>query len=406
MSDLFNNQFFTENRNRLRKLFTGTAPIVMTAHGVLQRSQDTAFPFQQDGHFWYLTGIDEPDVILVMDKTKEYLIVPELSATKEFFDGAIAHNELANVSGIAEVLSEKQGWKRLNARLKRVTSVATIAPPPSYIDQLGMYTNPARHRLIRQMKSQNTNLEVLDLREHMARMRMVKQPPELFALRQAIDITCAGLKRIRTKYERGGYQNELDVELELTKHFHNKGGNGHSFDPIVAAGDKACTIHPQNNTNPVGNQPLLLDVGALYQHYAADISRTWAREPSKRFAAVSQAVKDTADYAMSLLKPGVTLRSYEKSVAHYMGEKLRTLGLIQAVEMDEVRKYFPHATSHFLGIDVHDVGLYDQPLQPGVVITVEPGIYIKDEGIGVRIENDILITEDGCENLSAQLPDL
>jgi Xaa-Pro aminopeptidase len=115
-------------------------------------------------------------------------------------------------------------------------------------------------------------------------------------------------------------------------------------------------------------------------------------------------VQEVADYAMSLLKPGVLLREYEKQVAECMGEKLQALGLITSLDQDAVRKYFPHATSHFLGLDVHDVGDYDQPLAAGVVITVEPGIYIPEEGIGVRIEDDVLITKTGCKNLSKKLP--
>ena len=148
---------------------------------------------------------------------------------------------------------------------------------------------------------------------------------------------------------------------------------------------------------------MLLDVGAEFDHYAADISRTWAPKDNRRFNDVYQAVKDVTAYAMTQLKPGVTLREYEKLVEVRMGEELKKLGLIKTASHEAIREYFPHATSHFMGIDVHDSGDYNQPLSEGVILTVEPGIYIPKEGIGVRIEDDVLIVEGGCKNLSVKV---
>jgi Xaa-Pro aminopeptidase len=153
-----------------------------------------------------------------------------------------------------------------------------------------------------------------------------------------------------------------------------------------------------------GVRYLYIDTGAEVEHYAADITRTYfLKPPNKRERAVYQAVKDVHDYALSHLKPGITLRESEDNVSHYMGEKLRELGLIKTVDKEHIKRYFGHLCSHFLGLDVHDVGDYDRPLQPGMVLTVEPGIYIKPEGLGVRIEDDVLITEKGCKVLSAKL---
>jgi len=151
---------------------------------------------------------------------------------------------------------------------------------------------------------------------------------------------------------------------------------------------------------------LLMDVGAQYQYYAADLTRTvaLASQPSKRQQQVYNAVAEAQDYAYSLLKPGVSLHEYEGQMEEFTGEKLRELGLIKTIKHESVRKYFPHSTSHFLGLDVHDSGDYDLPLEPGVVMTVEPGIYIPEEVIGVRIEDNILITADGNQNLSSRLP--
>lgn len=404
MGDHFTADFFQGNRARLRTLFTGTAPIVLISNGLLQRSTDTAYPFSQDGNFWYLTGINEPNVILVIDKAKEYLIIPELSEVRQLFDGRQDRMALSATSGIEQVLSEKEGWRRLGARLKRAGSVAVLSPSPSYIEQLGMFTNPTRRRLIKELKMHNAALTLLDLRAHLQLMRTVKQASEIAAIRQAVSVTTQGLQKVKKKYQRGAYLNEYEIELELSSHFFENGGSGHSFEPIIAAGDKACTIHPQGNHQAiVAGQPLLLDVGAIVSNYAADISRSWCLEPSKRHQAVHSAVVEVASYARGLLQPGVFLKEYEKLIEQFMGEKLRELGLIKNIEHQAVRQYFPHATSHFLGIDVHDVGDYELPLEKGVVLTVEPGIYIPTEGIGIRIEDDIMITEDGHENLSQHL---
>lgn len=403
MKSEFTAEFFQGNRQRLRALFTGTAPIVLTANGLLQRSTDTANTFKQDGSFWYLTGVNEPNVILVIDKSKEYLIVPDLSETRVAFDGAINADELAETSGIDNILSESEGWKILSAKLKKVKNVAVLSPPPKYIASLGMYTNPARGRLIEEMKKVNPELTLLDLRQHLQRMRMIKQPEELATIKHAIGITVDSLKIINTKYQSRSYKNEFEIELELSEQFWRKGASGHSFEPIVANGSKAATIHPSGNTGAINyDEPLLVDVGAQYNNYAADISRTWLPE-NKRYEAVYASVLEAANFAASLLKPGVIMQDYEKQVEVFMGEKLRELGLIKSIEHDAVRQYFPHSTSHFLGIDVHDEGNYELPLEPGVVLTVEPGIYIPSEGIGVRIEDDVLITDKGCTNLSVGL---
>src|SRR5205814_755506 len=134
--------FFAGNRERLRQLFTGTAPIVVTANGLLQRAGDAAYAFQQDSGFWYLTGIDKPDVVLVMDKDREYLIVPGRDAAREVFDGAVDGQDLQRYSGIREILSEKEGWKQLGARLKKAKHVATLAASAPYIEHFGLYANP------------------------------------------------------------------------------------------------------------------------------------------------------------------------------------------------------------------------------------------------------------------------
>jgi Xaa-Pro aminopeptidase len=405
---MFGSDFFAANRERLCQLFTGTAPIVITANGLMQRGSDEAYQFHQDSNFWYLTGISHPDIVLVLDKGKEYLIVPGRSDSREAFDGAIDSAELTRQSGISTILGEKEGWKQLENRMKRVKHLATLAPPPGYVDAWGIYTNPARARLVKRCKEANPHLELLDLRTHLARMRMIKLPQEVDALQQAIDITAATLKDVARKRQLAKYAHEYEIEADITQGFRKRGARGHAFTPIVAAGANACTLHHvENNGRLAKNDFVVLDVGAEVIHYSADITRTVCLgEPTRRQQAVFDAVAASQEYAYSLLKPGVQLRAYEKQMVEFIGEKLRELGLIKTIKEEQVRQYFPHATSHHLGLDTHDAGDYDRALDVGAVITVEPGIYIPEEGIGVRLEDDIIITTDGVQVLSAQLPQM
>jgi len=407
MSERFSSEFFAGNRARLRELFTGTAPIVITAAGLLQRAADSAYAFQQDANFWYLTGIDEPDVVLVMDKDKEYLILPELSDYQDIFDGGIDTLALARVSGVEDVVDHKEGWRRLKIRIKKTQHLATVGALPVYLDLYGMYTNPARRQLIRAIKAINPTIELLDLKSHLARLRMLKQPAELEVLQAAINITAVTLKEITVPARLKKYDYEYQMEADITQGFRSRGATGHAFTPIVAGGVRATTIHSiTNNAALAVNDLVIIDVGAELGHYAADITRTisLSSKPSRRQQAVYAAVAEVQDFALELLKPGTIMKDYETKIEHFMGEKLRELGLIKTINREKVRRYFPHATSHFLGLDPHDAGDYELPLEPGVVLTVEPGIYIPEERLGVRLEDDVLITQRGTQVLSRKLP--
>lgn len=405
MTHNFPASFFVGNRERLRQLFTGTAPIVITANAKLQQAATEAYAFHQDRNFWYLTGIDDPEVILVMDKGKEYLILPERNHTQEVFDGVYDPSSMLEQSGVAEAFSYKEGWKQLATRLKRVRSVATLAAAPKYIDIFGLYANPARAELIETMKGCNAELELLDLRTHLGRMRAVKQEPELFAIQRAIDITLDSLKDATRASKWGSYEYEYQLEAEIAYGFRKRGANGHAFPPIVAGGQNACTLHHVENSSTLNRGELVvMDVGADFAHYAADITRTKCLgDPTDRQQKIFAAVCAVQDYVFGILKPGLLFKDLEASVEAFMGEKLRELGLIRSIDHDSVRQFFPHATSHFLGLDTHDAGDYSSPLKSGMVITVEPGIYVPEESIGVRIEDDVLITEDGIQIMSARL---
>jgi Xaa-Pro aminopeptidase len=403
MDSYFTPDFFRSNRERLRTLFSGTAPIIITSNGLLQRNNDTTFPFRQDSNFWYLTGINEPDITLVMDKGKEYLIVPPRDETRSAFDGSVPTQELIDRSGIAEVMHAQEGWRQLGSRLKRVKHVATLSPPASYVEAHGLYTNPARRKLMLEMKRHNKELEFLDLRPHLTKMRQIKQPLELKAIQQAIDVSVKAFNHVKRGHL-SAYDFEYEVEAVITHDF-RKANTQHAYQPIIASGQHACTLHYIRNDGRLAQDDILLiDAGAEIEGYAADLTRSYAfKPPTARQQAVHTAVMAVHEYAIGLLKPGVLIKEYEQLIEAFIGEKLRELGLIKVIESKAVRKYYPHSTSHFLGLDVHDVGEYDQPLAAGTVLTVEPGIYIPEEEIGIRIEDDVLITDQGRTVLSDKL---
>lgn len=404
MNSFFRSEFFKGNRTSLRKLFAGTAPIVITANGQLQRGGDSSYKFHQDSSFWYLTGIDEPDVLLVIDKEKEYLIVPRREGVAEAFDGTTDFSQIAARSGVETVLDSKDGWERLTKRIKKSKHIAILAAPPAYSDHYRMFTNPARQRLLDTVKEINPDIKPLDLRQHLTKLRVIKQPAEIAAINQAITITSKTFKEVSKSLRR--LPNEYLVEAKLSHGFRKRGADGHAYDPIVASGVNATTLHYLRNNQAINPKELLLiDAGAEVEHYTADITRVFVvGELSRRQTTVIDAVISVHERALSLLRPGVLLKDCEKQIEAFMGEKLRELGLIKVIDHESVREFYPHATSHFLGLDVHDVGEYDQPLEPGMVLTVEPGIYIPKEKLGIRLEDDILITDKGAVVLSKNLP--
>jgi Xaa-Pro aminopeptidase len=406
MDNLFSPDFFSRNRVELTQLFKGKAPIVISAHGLMQRGGESTYPFHQDASFWYLTGIDDPDCILVLDKSKEYLILPQRSAVQQVFDGELKVETIRKLSGIDTVVGYKEGWKLLGARLKKAKHVATLPLPPLYSSTFGFYFNPSRQVLLSRIKELNPDISVIDLRQALSRLRSVKQPEELAAIQKAIDITISSLNSVSRPSKFSKYTNESEIEADLTRTYKLGGAEEHGFTPIIAGGSRACVVHNMNNDQPLrAGELVLIDTGAQFNHYSADITRTYCykKPPSSRQQAIYDAVLEVQNYGLSLLSPGTIIKDYEKSIEQFMGEKLRELGLIKIISTEAVRQFYPHAASHFLGLEVHDIGDYSAALEPNMVVTVEPGIYLPAEKIGVRIEDDVVITEDGNKVLSARL---
>jgi len=397
MDSLLPSEFFVRNRDSLRKAVSHL-PIVIAGNGLLQRTADTTFAFAQESTFWYLTGLAIPDLVLVIDSDETYIIVPGRNAIRATFDGAISAKEVTERSGIATIYEEKEGWKKLKSSLFATHVVSTLEAPQKYVSAHGFYTNPARQQLAERLLHTDPDLEIWNIAKEVAALRVIKQPEEIACIERAVAITKDAIKAITKSAEFETLRFEYELEAMLGATFRRMGASGHAYSPIVASGEHATTLHYVSNDGAIKQQDyIVLDVGAEVDHYAADISRTVIQgKPSARQRAVHIAVQAVQHEALKLMVPGATLKHIERQVELLVGKELKSLGLItNARDVDAIRAYYPHAVSHFLGLDVHDVGNYHEPLAPGMVLTCEPGIYIPEEGIGVRIEDDILITESG-----------
>ncbi len=384
-----------QRRNKLQNI------TVLTAHDAVQSRNDAAYPFVQEANFIYLTGISHPGWRLIVDPfdKKSYLVAPHVSKTSELFDGSLSRDEARKISGISDILIKKEADILLKELAQKHGHVATLGKHPhsKYYD---FTTNPAQARLTRQLKT--LFKEVRDVRSELSKQRAIKDESEIAAIREAISVTITAFRAVRLSL--ASAQHEYEIEAVLNDGFRRTGADGHAYTPIVAAGKNACTLHYIDNNDSLETHGLLLiDAGAGYHHYAADITRTYATGiPSARHKEIHTAVEAAHYDIISYIQPGVTLKEYQKKSDDRMKEALRTVGLLKSEK--DYRVYFPHAISHGLGIDVHDSLGGHESFQPGMVLTVEPGIYIPEEGIGVRIEDDILVTSDGNENLSASLP--
>ncbi len=333
---------------------------------------------------------------------KEYLVVPERSAARTAFEGTVDFGLLTKTSGIKTIYGQDEAWPSIVKRLQKEKRVGVVMPPEVYIAPADMFSNPSRRRLVERIKNEQGKIDLVDIRTHLATLRMVKTPYEISMIKQAIRHT----QKLFTIIERRRLKavKESDLLSEITR-YAVKNELSFSYEPIIAGGINAVTLHYVKNNSPIDKKSLLLlDIGLKYNGYSADITRTVSYSVNKRQADIYEAVLAVQEKAVALLKPGIALKACEEEIVQFMGEKLRRLGLISKITKENVHRYYPHSTSHFLGIDVHDAGDYKRLLEPGMVLTVEPGIYIPEESIGIRIEDDVLITENGCKVLTNKLP--
>lgn len=398
-------EFFANNRQKILDVSDADV-LVFTANRRMQRNGDNTFHFRQDSSFWYLTGVNEPNFVLVITKDRTYLIQPQLSFAETIFDGVADSQALQEVSGIADVFGNTKGWQELATDLKEASIIGYIAPTKG--SQVNFVLNDTRGQLLKRLKPlARKKVSFKTLNAEISALRVVKTDDEIRLIQKAVQATTEAFDKALARTVVENYDHEYEVEAVFDYEF-KKRGLSHAYAPIVASGKNACVLHYNANTAPVHkNQLLLVDIGAEYSNYAADITRTVpVGTPTTRELEVLEAVKDIQQFALKGLKPGASITDNEKAVELYAGGVLQKLGLIQDISREQIRRYYPHATSHFLGLDVHDVGDYRAPLAANMVLTVEPGIYIPNEGIGVRIEDDVVITETGCRVLSRNLPSL
>lgn len=395
--------FFKNNRSQLLKRLPDDALLILTAQGLLQRSGDTTHPFRQDSNFYYLTGLsDIADVVLVMNGDEEFLILPHRSDAETIFGGVIHHDEVAKISGITTIYNYAEGWNRYKKLQNSRKKVYTLgAAPTKVVGADSFYTNPARRRLLQKIK-RTSAVTIEDVRMHLVALRQIKQPEEIDAIKQAVAITKQGFLAAQKRMNSGAFEYEIAAEFD---YIFAKQHTQHGYQPIIASGTNACILHYiKNSAQLQSKENVLLDVGAEYQGYCADISRTYAVTTfTVRQQQVYDAVYRVQQQAIQLLMPGLKWHEYAANVEQLMGEQLVRLGLIKEPSRSAVRHYFPHGVSHSLGLDVHDVCDYDT-LQENMVITVEPGIYIPEEGIGVRIEDNVCLTSHGAVNISDDIP--
>lgn len=383
------------NRERFSKNLQGDL-VVLSAYDSMQLSADMAAPFTQESNFLWLTGISEPGWKLILEANtgKSVLVAPYRSEVSSLFDGRTDEAAIRACSGIDTIIPADEFEVTLRHLAKRHTVVRMVHDTYPY----EFVTNPAQKDLRTTLDRIFTTVELCN--RELSELRAIKQPEEIRAIQHAIDLTIKGFDHVRSMLS--GAKHEFELEAEFSYLF-TRSGASHAYAPIIAAGPNACTLHyGANNSKLKSRELILMDVGAKVDGYAADITRTFCKgEPTKRQRNVYKAVEAAHYKIISLLQPMLAVESYQQSVDEIMREALREVGLPDTEE--SLRRYFPHAISHGLGVDVHDSLGRPKFLEEGMVLTVEPGIYIPEEGIGVRIEDDILITSSGHRNLSAAL---
>ena len=393
--------FFANNRQKLVQKLKGGV-VALAAYSEMQRGNDMAFPFEQEGNFQYLTGIEHPDWWLLGDGTRNkwWLVAPQLSKEKLVFDGGLDPEEAKTISGVDEVIDRTEALSLLR-QLKRTHAMAYVCEQPEHSERFGFTLNPALRDLKMLMERHFTKVQ--NCRGELARLRALKQPEELAIIKEAIKLTSNAFQSVKKKLSE--YKHEYEIEADFTHYFRSRGAKGHAYDPIIASGKNACTLHyDENNARLAKRSLVLMDVGAQVEGYAADITRTYALgEISRRQKAIHEAVCRAQREIIQLCQPGVSVQKYIEESNAIMVRELVELGLITDAKDEKFYTYYPHAISHGLGIDVHDSLGKPIELQAGMVLTVEPGIYVPEEAIGVRIEDDIYIGEAGPENLSERL---
>ncbi len=359
--------------------------------------------FSQDNNFLYLTGLNIPNAILLLikngDIVQETLFIERGIPEREVWDGKkMTRDEAQEISGIKGVLYLDEFDATLSMWCPMLNKVyANIG----YV-ALDQPLNYALYKL-EPIRSRYPQIQLADITPLITPLRKVKDAWEIEQLQKAIDVTGEGILDIFKQARAQMYEYEL--EAMLFYRMQRRGLHHWGFAPIIASGINAATLHyGQNNCQIEQGQVVLMDVGAACNNYSADVTRCFpvSGRFSERQRQIYQLVLDVQKEIIEMIKPGVTLMDLQVKTRELLAESALAIGLIK--DLDEITKYYMHGVSHFLGMDTHDVGGRNAVLEVGNVITVEPGIYIPEENLGVRIEDDVLVTEEGHCVLSANIP--
>lgn len=409
-------QLFVRNRERLRALLKPNSIVIVLANDIYPTNADGTMAFKQNADLFYLTGVDQEDTVLVLmpdakdPKEREILFVKETSEHIAIWDGEKLSKDQARAATGIERVEWTHSFESWLHRL--VPQVDHIYLATNEHLRASTVVETANDRFIRKCQSRYPLHRYERLAPLMHRLRITKDPVEVEIIRRACDITEAGFRRLLGFVKPG--VGEWEVEAELLHEFVRRGSRGFAYSPIIGSGKNACVLHYiENDKVCQDGDLLLLDVAAEYAGWASDLTRTIPVNGrySARQREVYDAVLRVFRGANEILRPGNSPMEYQKQVIELMEAELVNLGLIGAKEAKEqgpdkplVKKYFMHGTSHHLGLDVHDVAPPHEPFAEGMVFTIEPGIYIREEGLGVRIENDVLIGKDRNIDLMASIP--
>ena len=409
-------QLFIENRKKFAAQLPPNSMAILFASDEMPRSADQAFVFRQNPDLFWLTGIDQEKTILIiypdcpnpiyrealfLRKTNEIIAVWEgHKYTKEEAKAASGIDKINWTESFEEVLPSLMAYcEHVYLNLNENDRAANEVP---YKDV----------RFANELKYKFPAHSIKRLGPIMSKLRSVKHATEIELIQRACNITRDAFIRV-CKFMKPGVM-EYEVEAEIIHEFIRQRATGHAYTPIIASGYNACVLHYIENNRVCNDGDLvLMDFGAEYANYAADLTRTIPANGkfTQRQKDVYNAVLRVMKQAKTMLKPGAILADYNKEVGNIMETELIGLGLLnkddvakQDKENPLYKKYYMHGASHFLGIDVHDIGDRYAPMQIGNVFTCEPGIYIPEEKLGIRIENDILITENGIIDLMQNIP--
>jgi Xaa-Pro aminopeptidase len=407
---------FIENRKRFAASLKPNSIAVFTSNDIMPTNADGSMGFVQNSDLFYLTGVDQEETILVIypeaknNSHREVLFVRETNETIAIWEGAkLNAADATKVSGIKNVMWSSNFDSFLKSVIFQAENIYLNSNEHArrYID-----TETAEMRLNRNILSKYPLHKVERSSPIMHKLRAIKSKQEIELIQQACNITEKGFRRLLGFVKPGVM--EYEIEAELVHEFVRNRSRGFAYGPIIASGFNACVLHyVENNKECKAGDVILLDVAAEYGNYASDLTRCLpvSGKFTPRQKEVYNAVLRVMKGATAMLTVGNNIPDYHKAVGQLMEKELVDLKLIsmddiknQSAEWPAYKKYFMHGTSHFLGLDVHDVGDFNRKLEEGMVFTCEPGIYIREESLGIRLENDILVTAKGPVDLMKNIP--